>query len=133
MTALKTMFAALAMMMLFGSANCAMADERAELRLALQASMQRHIDRNMIDDAFVSIDFESGSLVEFVPTKAHTHILEGEGFFVLCSDMRNSEGKSVPVDYYMARAGRGYRVFRTEIGNRAPLKAMMKAGKVSKL
>lgn len=95
--------------------------------------MQRHIDRVLVNDVFVSVDLAGGGLEHYHPTKAHKTILQGDGYYVLCSDMRDQAGKSVPVDYYMVKARRGYRVFRTEIGNRKPLRALMKAGKLSKL
>lgn len=110
----------------------ASADERSELRIALQASMQRHIDRNVIDDAYLTLDLEDGSLERYIPMKAHTAILIGDGYYVLCAEMRDETGKSIPVDYYLAKAGRGFRVFRTEIANRSPLRSLMKSGKVRK-
>lgn len=115
------------------STGSSSADERAKLRIELQASMQRFIDRSLIEDAFTTIRFEDGSLVRYFPAKAHTSILEGDGYYVLCSDMRNEAGQAVPVDYYMVKAGRGFRVIRTEIANRAPLRSLREAGKLKKL
>lgn len=106
--------------------------ERTKLRIELQASMQRHIDRSTVEGAFMSIDLDSGDLNKYFPTKAHTAVLEGDGYYVLCADMRDEGGKSVPVDYYMVKARRGYKVFKTEIANRKPLKKLMKSGEVRK-
>ena len=115
------------------SPTLVLADDRAQLRIELQASMQRFIDRNVIDNTFVAINLEDGVLEEFVPTKAHEWILQGDGFFVLCSDMRDRSGNSVTVDYFMTKVGRSYRVLRTEISNREPIRSLMRAGKLRKL
>ncbi|MEM7188143.1 MAG: hypothetical protein AAF439_00905 [Pseudomonadota bacterium] len=118
--------------MLMGVPQAMADDDRAKLRIELQASMQRHIDRSTIQGAFMSINLESGDMIKYFPTKAHTAVLEGDGYYVLCADMRDEAGESVPVDYYLTKARRGFKVFRTEIANRGPLKALMKAGEVKK-
>lgn len=108
----------------------ARADANAQTKIALQASMQRHIERNLVDGAFVIVDYASGQLRNVFPTKAHSMILIGDGFYVMCADVRDETGEMVPVDYYLIETSRGYRVIRTEISNRAPLQAMMQAGTV---
>jgi hypothetical protein len=52
---------------------------------------------------------------------------------VLCTDFRDSEGKPVNIDFYMARRGKSYAVFRTEVNNHAALDRLISAGKVERL
>lgn len=110
----------------------ATAEDTSNLKIKLQASMQRHIERTLIDGALFLVDFESGGIARYYPAKAHTAILMGDGYYVLCADVRSEDGKSLPVDYYLAETPRGFKVFRTEISNRGPLMAMMKAGDIRK-
>lgn len=110
----------------------AFAEDSSSVKIKLQASMQRHIDRNLIDGAMMILDFEAGTLRKFYPTKAHTAVLEGNGYYVLCADVTSEDGTSVPVDYYLIETPRGFKVFRTEISNRRPLMALMKAGDVQR-
>lgn len=120
---------ALAAALLFAPA-LSLADDNAETKIALQASMQRHIERNLVDGAFMIVDYANGQLRKVFPAKAHSMILVGDGFYVMCADVRDEDGKTVPVDYYLIETQRGFRVVRTEIANRAPLQAMMQDGKV---
>ena len=57
---------------------------------------------------------------------------QGE-LFVLCSELRDESGQSHNVDFYMAKSGASYKVIRTEVANRAPLKALMERGLVAKV
>ena len=111
----------------------AAAKDTTVLKAELQAAMQRHIDRNVIDGALPYLDLESGEVTPLYPTEAHPMILTlGEGY-VLCADLRTTEGVSRPVDFYMMPAGKRYKIVRTEIDNRPPLKALMQAGKAKRL
>ena len=103
-----------------------------DTRIHLQASMQRHIERSLIDGAMLLIDVETGDLQTVFPTKAHSVILAGDGYYVMCADVRDEAGAKIPVDYYLAPTTRGFRVFRTEDDNRKPLQRLMKAGAVKK-
>ncbi|WP_165586987.1 hypothetical protein [Pseudaestuariivita atlantica] len=49
-------------------------------------------------------------------------------YFVMCAGLLTKDGVRQPVDFHMARNGRRFTIFRTEIGNRAPLKKLIKAG-----
>ncbi len=53
--------------------------------------------------------------------------------FVMCATLLAEDGRKVPVDYYIARAGDRFGVVRTEIDNRAPLHALMDAGQARRL
>ncbi|MEM7670383.1 MAG: hypothetical protein AAF317_14795 [Pseudomonadota bacterium] len=108
----------------------AIAEDSSNLKIKLQASMQRHIDRNLVEGAMLMVDFTSGGLTKYYPTKAHPTVLAGDGYFVLCADVWSADGASVPVDYYLVETQRGFKVIRTEVSNRGPLMAMMKAGDV---
>ena len=114
-------------------ATAAAAEDETAMAADLQIAMQRHIDRAVIDGALLHLDPATGTLTPFYPTKAHPVILAGEGYFVLCGELADAAGRVVEVDYYLAPAGGGFRVFRTEIDNRAPLRQMMAAGLVERL
>ena len=106
----------------------AAAKDTTVLKAELQAAMQRHIDRSLIDGALPYLDLESGEVTDLYPTEAHPMIFTiGEGY-VLCADLRTMEGTSRPVDFYLMPSGRRYKIVRIEIDNRPPLKALMKAG-----
>lgn len=108
------------------------ASNKATIRVELQASMQRYIDRHTQSGLFPVLSFETGDIHDYTPTKAHSVIFRGEEFFVLCSEMKTPDGRSTPVDYYMIETSRGFKVFKTEVDNRKPLQKLMKMGKVWK-
>ncbi|MEM9852014.1 MAG: hypothetical protein AAF761_08450 [Pseudomonadota bacterium] len=111
-------------------------EDTTALKTRLQASMQREVDRRLVEGALIKMDFETGATVAFYPVEAHAMILQlGDSGdqFVLCSDLKSVDGKSTTVDYYMARNGNRYTIFHTAIGNRAPLKKLMKEGKAKHL
>jgi len=113
--------------------SLAHATDTTELKAKLQASMQRSVERRLVDGALLSLDFETGETTQLYPVEAHPMILAMGDHFVLCSDLKALDGTSKTVDYYMAKNGNRYSIFRTEIDNRAPLKALMKAGKAHHL
>lgn len=96
----------------------------------LQAGMQQHIDRGLIDGAWLSVDLGTGNVSALHPVTAHPMIMKMGEHFVLCSDFRDTKGNAVNVDFFMTRRGKGFVVFQMVVDNRAPLMAMMKAGKV---
>lgn len=108
-------------------------NSRSELSLELQAAMQCDTDRVLVNEVFGSLDLDGGGLEHYHPTKAHKTTHEGDGSYVMCSDTRDVAGKSVPADYYKVTTRHGFRVFQTEIGNRKSMRALKKAGKLSKL
>ena len=94
----------------------------------LQAAMQQHIERHTVDGAMLHFDPETGEVKPLYPTQAHPMVIAMGEHFVLCTDLRDKSGKAMPLDLYMARKGRSYVVFHSEIDNRSPLQRLMKNG-----
>ena len=99
----------------------------------LQASMQKHIDDHLVDGAYLHLEMKTGEVRHLHPVKAHPMILKMGKFFVLCSHFKDKDGKEATVDYYMARRGSSFVVFKALVDERKPLQKLMKAGKVSRL
>lgn len=102
-------------------------------KASLQAAMQHHIDGQLVNGVFLRLNMKEGRVDPLAVTKAHPMILKMGEHFVLCSDFRGPDGKEVPVDFYMARAGAKFVIFHTEIANRAPLEKLVSEGKVAVL
>ena len=102
-------------------------------KAALQAAMQRHIDRNLVNGAYLHLDFASGDVRKLHPVKAHPMILQMGEYFVLCSDFRDTTGKKVNIDFYLARRDRSYIVFRSAVDDRHKLERLMKKRKITRL
>ena len=94
----------------------------------LQAAMQQHIQRHVIDGAILKFDADTGVVKQLYPTKAHPMVIAMGDHFVLCTDLRDKFGNEMPLDLYMARKGRSYVVFHSEIDNRLPLQRLLKKG-----
>lgn len=127
-----------ALVFIFVSAShvtIAKADVSLSTKMQLQADMQRHIDDRMVNGSYPSIDLTTGQLQTFYPASGHPMILEmtDQPLFVLCSEFRDAAGNNHNVDFYLKADGAGYKVIRTEIGNRDPLKALMQKGLVAKV
>jgi len=105
----------------------------ASEKAALQASMRQHIDRQLVQGNYLDLNLSTGAVRTLHPVTAHPMLLRMGEYFVLCTDFRDDSGTSVNVDFYMARRGKGFVVFRTEVGNRGPLDRLMAAGKVERL
>jgi len=115
--------------------SAAFADQVSTLsqKTALQAAMQKHIERSLVDGSYLHFDMAGGVVRELAPVKAHPIILKMGKYFVLCSDFQDKSGKSVNIDYYLARRGRSYIVFHSEVDNRDQLMALIKKGKVTRM
>lgn len=98
-------------------------------RLALQAAMVQHIDRQTVDGQFPWFDIKSGAMRSYAPAKSHPMIVLSGETFVLCTDFKDPAGAATNVDFYLVRKGKGFSIIRTEIANREPLVALMDAGK----
>lgn len=102
-------------------------------KVRLQAAMQQHIETLTIDGAILHLDTASGEVVELFPTQAHPVIMTMGDHFVLCADLKNAAGRSLPIDLYMTADGQRYVAFHTEIDNRSALQEMIKRGQVQQL
>lgn len=107
--------------------------ETTELKTLLQSSLQRSIERKMIEGAFHIVNFETGEMEKLYPIDTHPMIVVMGENYVMCSDLKRADGSSVTVDYYMAKRGERYTLVQTEIENRDPLKALMDSGKAEML
>ncbi len=114
-------------------APSAFARDTTILKAELQAAMQRHMDRSVINGALPFMNLETGKVEPLYPTESHPLILTMGDSFVLCADLRTSEGKKRIVDFYVTQAGKRYKIIRTEIDNRAPLKALVSSGVAKRL
>lgn len=102
-------------------------------KAALQAAMQQHIDRSLVDGAYLYLDEKSGEVRPLYPQKAHPVILRMGEYFVLCSDFRDANNEAVNVDFYMARNGNDYVVFHQAMDDREVLHRLMNEGKAELL
>ncbi len=105
---------------------------RVSEKAALQAAMQQHIDRNLVNGAFLFLDTTNGEVRDLYPLKAHSVILRMGDYFVLCSDFRDKDGKSVNVDFYLASDGDRYVIFHSAIDDRRVLKSLLSEGKAKR-
>lgn len=99
----------------------------------LQASMQKYIDSKLIDGVYLHIAKKTGKIQELYPVTAHPMTLEVGKYFVLCSDFRDKSGKSVNMDFYMARKGDSFVVFKTVIDDRRQLQSFRAATKAARI
>lgn len=113
----------------------ALAEQISKLsqKTALQAAMQKHIERSLVDGSYLQFDMAKGVVRELALVKAHPIILKMGKYFVLCSDFRDKDGNSINIDYYFARRGKSYVVFHSEVDNRDQLMALVKKGKVTRM
>lgn len=124
-----------ALLTLLAFSQTSLAELSMGQKVQLQSDMQRHIDATSNDGRYLHYDVNSGQLTTLFPAAGHPMILKHnqEDMYVLCSEMRDESGQSHNVDYYMAKVGTEYKVIKTVIGNRDPLKVLMQQGVVSKL
>lgn len=102
----------------------------AQEKAALQAAMQHHIDRQLVQGAYLYLVPGSGQVRVLHPVTSHPMILRMGAHFVLCADFIDAVGRPVNVDFYLAPRGNGYVVFHAAVAQRAQLEAWMKSGKV---
>jgi hypothetical protein len=115
---------------LFGTAN---AGAGIGDKALLQAGMQKHIEDHLVQGAYLHLDGKSGKVQKLFPDTPHPMILTMGEYFVLCSNFRDAKGKEINVDFYMARKGSGYMVFKAAVEDRDSLKRLMRNGMVSRL
>ncbi|MEO8250516.1 MAG: hypothetical protein ABI589_14230 [Burkholderiales bacterium] len=122
---------ALAFSLAMSASFAAAADLTTAEKASLQAGMQQHIDRNLVEGAYLRLDLATGGVSKLHPVTAHPMILRLGQYYVLCSDFRDDKGAAVNVDFYMASRGKSFVVFDTVVDHRAELEKLMKDGKAS--
>lgn len=113
--------------------SSAEAEENETVLVELQVVMQRHIDAQLIDGAMHRLDPDSGGVVRYYPTDAHSMIMAIGDDYVLCTDLATADGMSVPIDLYVTATNDGYRVYQTEIDNREMLEGLIEADLVARI
>jgi len=98
-------------------------------KAALQATMQQHIQRHLVDGVYLQVNFKTGNVRRLHPLAAHPMILRMGENFVLCSDFRDDQGRSVNVDFYIAPVGKSHVVFQAVVDDRDSLQRLIKMGK----
>lgn len=111
----------------------AQAQSLNELRTQLQATLQRSLGRSMLGGALPHVDLQTGTVTRYYPTENHEIILKMDDVYVMCATLMSEDGREAPVDYYIAQADGRFGIIRMEIDNRAPLKALMDAGRATRL
>ncbi len=99
-------------------------------KAALQAAMQRFIDRQTIDGVYHYIDENAGEVRTLHPVTAHPKILTMGEHYVLCFDFRNDDGDKVNVDFYMARKNESFIVFHTAVDDHTLIDLLLRQGKL---
>jgi hypothetical protein len=99
----------------------------------LQATMQKHIDDQLINGAYLHLDKKSGQVRELYPVTAHPMIMRMAKYFVLCSHFQDENSNEINVDFYIARRGNVFLVFQSLVDERTALTKLIKAGKVSRV
>jgi hypothetical protein len=102
-------------------------------RVALQSMMAQYIEQHTVGDAFLHVDPRTGTVVKLYPATQHPLLVRLNDVIVLCADLRTSDGQMVNADFYATRDGGQFIIFQTEIGNRAPLRALILKGAASLL
>jgi hypothetical protein len=115
-----------------GSALAAEALTTAD-KVALQSTMAQYIEQHTVGDAFLHVDPVTGDVQKLYPATQHPMIVRLKDVVVLCADLRTKDGKMVNADFYAARDNGQFVIFQTEIGNRAPLQALVMKGAASLL
>jgi hypothetical protein len=102
-------------------------------KVALQSTMAQYIEQHTVGDAFLHVDPHTGAVVKLYPVTQHPMIVKLNDVVVLCADLRNKDGKTVDADFYATRENGQFVIFQIEIGNRAPLTALVVKGVASLL
>lgn len=100
---------------------------------AMQAAMQQHIDRSLINGALPNFDMKTGKMRHLYPAKAHPMILSLGDYFVLCSDFRDEANAAVNVDFYLALENGRYVIFQMAVEDRKALMQQVRDGKAKRL
>jgi hypothetical protein len=99
--------------------------------VSLQATMQNHIDQNLVDGAVLSLDPNTGDITKLYPAKAHPKMMLFGDKYVLCTDFMDDAGNMVMGNYYMAKSEDHYVVISATYGYDALLERLMADGRVA--
>ena len=99
-------------------------------KILMQAAMQKEINSKLIDGKFLYFDKNKSEVITLFPAKPHPKILKMSDYYIVCADFRNTEGKPVIVDFFIARKDKEFVIFDILVDERAPIMSLMKAGKV---
>ena len=91
----------------------------------LQAVLQAHIEKNLVDGALLQLDEKSGAVRELYPATAHPVIMAVGKYFYLCTDFRDAEGQDVMINFYAAKDGDRYVIFHTVFGKNEELEKLV--------
>lgn len=133
MTSIRKLGAVVALSTVLANPATAQSSISLGVKASLQATMQQHIDRRLVEGIYLHLDPVTGNVRELHPLTAHPVILRMGEYFVLCSDFRDDSGKHINIDFYIAPRGATYTVFSTVVANRKLLDQLMKTGKVERV
>ncbi len=80
---------------------------------SLQAAMQSHIEKTLVDGALLQLDEKTGKVRPLYPAKAHPMIEAVGKYYYLCANFRDEQGKEVMVNFFAANDHGKYVVFHT--------------------
>jgi hypothetical protein len=109
--------------LIWGGGGTVLADAAISIteKAALQATMQTHINRQLVEGVYLHLKKDTGKIRRLYPVSAHPIILQVGKYFVLCSDFRDKSGKKANIDFYIARGDTGYIVFEAVVDDRKRL------------
>lgn len=127
----KFILAGIAAVVLFATAADTRANVTTSEKILLQATMQQSIAEQLIDGKFYYFNRKTGKIQVLFPAKPHPLILSIGEQFIVCADFRDPTGKSVNVDFFVARQGKGFVIFDTVIDDHDSITRMMETGEVA--
>ena len=132
MNAVKGLIRSLALAALLGLATGPGYGAEIGEKAALQAAMQQQIDRSLVNGVFLHLNTDNGEIQRLYPQDAHPLILRMDDYFILCTNFKDIDGKSVNVDYYISRDGESLVVFHTAVDDREFLLRWISEGKAKR-
>lgn len=122
----KFVSAAFALVLLASPAMSGHPAPEAEL-VRLQATLQIHIERNLVAGALLQLDEKTGEIRQLYPAKAHPKIIVLGNYFYLCADFRDTDGKDVRINFYAAKDGDKYVIFQTTFEDNEELERLVES------
>ena len=100
-----------------GNANALELDTKAALREALK----RHLALRLTDGLYHVKDPATSAWMLLRPKKIRPEVFGKESAFLMSAEFADKDGKTVVVDFILARKRAGFSVVKRFIGNRAAL------------